>query len=409
MIAMPQWLPHSSPITPDDFTGNGSSWPCILILSASIGSGHTRAAQAIESALVRILPDATIANVDVLELTNAAFRGVYRAGYLRAIKLAPRLVGWMSEFLDHPGDGGSARSARQFFEAMNFKRLKRLLIDQHWDIAICTHFLPAAFISRLRRRNLIQFPNAAVVTDFDVHGLWINQPCERFFVANDKSRAKLAAVGIENAIVTGVPIDPIFAQRRNRHDAIERMGLAGDRPIVLQMAGGFGIGSVERIHQAICEIERPLQIVVVTGTNAEAARTLKLMQGYPHHSRHILGYTQQMHELLLAADVIVSKPGGLTSAESLACGCPMVVVEPIPGHEDRNADFLLESGCAIRVNNLASLTYKLGSLLEDPQRLSKMRSAALRSSRPRAAFCIAASCSKLLHLREADQFGFHNA
>lgn len=387
--------------------GPRAGQPRILILSAGIGSGHARAAKAIESALSQIVPDIMVANIDVLELTNAVFRHVYRAGYLRAVARAPRLVGWMSEFLDHPNDGGAATAAWQFFESLNFRKLNRLLIDQQWDLAICTHFLPSALISRLRRADVVRLPHAAVVTDFDVHGLWINEPCERFFVATDEARAKLVAVGIENAVVTGIPIDPIFAQKRDRHDAIKRLGFAVDRPIVLQMGGGFGIGSIERIHQSICEIDRALQVIVVTGKNTEAARALELIQGYPRHCRKILGYTHQMRNLLLAADVIVSKPGGLTSSESLACGCPMVIVEPIPGHEDRNADFLLESGCAIKVNNLASLTYKLGSLLDDPERMSNMRSAALCASRPGAAFEIAARCIQLLNIRLGDQFEFH--
>ena len=104
-----------------------------------------------------------------------------------------------------------------------------------------------------------------------------------------------------------------------------------------------------------------------------------------------------MHELLRAADVVVTKPGGLTTAESLASGCPMAIAEPIPGQEDRNADFLLENGCAIKINNLASLTHKLGSLLDDSARLGRMRAAALRCARPSAAADVASSCVQLLH------------
>jgi processive 1,2-diacylglycerol beta-glucosyltransferase len=401
MIAMPQWLGDGPQPTAGDFAVDGSARPRILILSAAVGSGHLRAAQAIESALARILPNATIANVDALKLTNAAFRRAYGAGYFRAIELAPRLVGWMYDFLDRPGDGGAATSARQFLERLNFTKLTRLLTAQDWDLAICTHFLPAALISNLRRREIVGFPQVAVVTDFDVHGLWINRPCERFFVATEEARANLAALGIDprEVAVTGIPIDPIFAGPRSRRDAVERMQLAEDRTIVLQMAGGFGVGSIERIHRSICEIDIPLQIVVVTGKNAEAASALAAMELPSRHRRQILGYTTEMHELLLAADVVVSKPGGLTTSESLACGCPMVIAEPIPGQEDRNADFLLENGCGIKVNNLASLSYKLASLLEDPERMARMRDAALRRAKPRAAFDISAGCVQLLNSR----------
>jgi processive 1,2-diacylglycerol beta-glucosyltransferase len=369
-----------------------------VILSASVGSGHVRAAKAIESALGAQLPDATIANVDALDLTNVAFRRAYGAGYFRAARSAPRFVGWMYDFLDHPNDHGAAAITRQFFERMNFTRLSKLLTDQEWDLAICTHFLPAALIARMRRRELIRFPQAVVVTDFDVHGMWISRPTERFFVATEEAKANLAAqdVSPSDIQVAGIPIDPVFAEPLARAEAIRRMDLATDRPIVLQMAGGFGIGSIERVHRSILQIQRPLQVVVVTGRNAEAAEMLAHMDHDPRHKRKILGYTSQMYELFNAADVVVTKPGGLTAAESLASGCPMVIAEPIPGQEDRNSDFLMENGCAVKVNNLAALTQKLGALLDDPDRLRRMRAAALKAARPRAAFDVAAGCVQLL-------------
>jgi processive 1,2-diacylglycerol beta-glucosyltransferase len=381
-----------------EFRVPGGAKPHIVILSASVGSGHVRAAKAIESALSSQLPDATIAHVDALELTNGAFRRAYGAGYFRAARSAPRFVGWMYDFLDHPNDHGAATITRQFFERMNFTRLSKLLTDQPWDLAICTHFLPAALIAQMRRRELIRFPQAVVVTDFDVHGMWISRPCERFFVATEEARANLTAQDVDEREiqVTGIPIDPIFSVSLEKSQAIRRLELATDRPIVLQMAGGFGIGSVERIHRSILQIQRPLQVVVVTGRNADAGAALASMDHDPKHKRKILGYTSQMHELLNAADVVVTKPGGLTAAESLASGCPMVIAEPIPGQEDRNADFLLENGCAVKVNNLASLSHKLGSLLDDPIRMGQMRVAAIRCARPRAAFDVAAGCIQLL-------------
>jgi processive 1,2-diacylglycerol beta-glucosyltransferase len=381
-----------------DYFHDRSPAPRILILSASVGSGHVRAAQAIESTLKRLAPSATIANFDVLDLTNAAFRKAYGPGYFRAIELAPRLVGWMYDYLDRPSKHKSANVVRQFVERINFTRLTRLLVEQQWDLAVCTHFLPSALISRLRRREHVGFPQVSVVTDFDFHGLWLNRPCEKFFVATEETRANLTALGIEpgKIAVTGIPIDPVFSRPRNRIEAAQRMHLTPDLPVVLQMAGGFGVGSVEKIHQSILEIEQPLQLVVVTGKNTEAAEALNAIECAPRHKRMIVGYTNQIHDLMLAADVVVSKPGGLTSSESLACGCPMLIVEPLPGQEDRNADFLLENGCAVKANNLDSLSYKLRSILDDHDRLGKMRQAALRCARPHAAFDIAAECLRLL-------------
>jgi processive 1,2-diacylglycerol beta-glucosyltransferase len=374
--------------------------PRILILSASVGSGHIRAGKAVELALAGLLPEATIAHVDVLDLTNSAFRKAYGAGYFRAARSAPRLVGWMYDFLDEPDAHGMATATRQFFERINFTRLSRLLTEQHWDLAICTHFLPEAFIARMRRRDIVHFPQVVVVTDFDVHGLWVNRPCEKFFVATDECRANIAQGGDGNDIsVTGIPIDPVFSEPLDRIAPIRQLELNTDRPIVLQLAAGFSLSSVERIHRAILQIPRPLQIVVVAGRNAEAADAVKSIDHDPRHIRRIFGFTNRMHELLRAADFAITKPGGLTTAESLASGCPMVIAEPIPGQEDRNADFLLENNCAVKVNNLYALNLKLKSLLDDPGRLATMRCNALRCARPHAALDVAAQCVQLLNQR----------
>jgi len=379
------------------------SGPRILILSASVGSGHIRAATALQTALGRMLPDARIAHVDVLQFTNAAFRRAYGAGYFRAAQSVPRLVGMLYDFLDQPGDAGVTARARLAFERMNFTRLTKILTHQPWDLAINTHFLPAALIARLSRNGSVHYPQATVVTDYDVHGMWIHEPCEKYFLATPECRANVIADGVspERASVTGIPIDPVFAEPRDRMQTIRNLGLAVDRPIVLQLAGGFGIGSIERIHHSICQIERPLQIVAVAGKNEPARDAMASMDCHPRHQRRILGYTDQMHEFLLAADVVVSKPGGLTTTESLASGCAMLIVEPIPGQEDRNADYLLENGCGIKVNNLSSLTLKLSSLLNDPEKLARMRQNALDCSRPRAAFDIAEQCIELLHSARA--------
>jgi processive 1,2-diacylglycerol beta-glucosyltransferase len=374
------------------------SRPRVLILSASVGSGHIRAAKAIESAFNISYPEVAVTHVDVLQLTNGAFRKAYGAGYFRAAQHAPNLIGMLYDFLDRAGEAGATTPARHAFERLNFYRLKRLLAAQQWDLVINTHFLSAAMIAYLRRGGVVDFPQVTVVTDYDVHGMWIHQPCERMFVSTEESRINAIAEGVpaEQLSVTGIPIDPLFAENRDRAAIIAQLGLIPDRPIVLQMAGGFGVGSVEKIHQMILDVEQPIQIIAVAGKNEAVRETMANMPAPPRHSRTILGYTTQMHELFCAADVLISKPGGLTTSECLASGCAMIIAEPIPGQEDRNADFLLESGCALKVNNLASLTLKLQSLLADPSRLAEMRQKARQSGKPRAAFDVAKICNELL-------------
>jgi processive 1,2-diacylglycerol beta-glucosyltransferase len=377
-----------------------------VILSASVGSGHVRAAQAIHAALDQLLPNATIAHVDVLQLTNSWFRSLYGDGYFRTVERAPHAVRWMYDALDHADATSTSNlsaSLRLTIERMNFSRLIRFLTSQHWDLAINTHFLPPELIGWLRRTGRVDFPQATVVTDFDVHGLWVQQPCEQYFVACESARARIAAAGIDPTTIsaTGIPISPEFALHDDPMECRRRHGLAMDRPVVLQLAGGFGIGSIEQTFRSICDVKVPTQIAVVTGKNSLAKEKLeKMVAAKPtHHAIRILGFTRDMHELMAAADVVVSKPGGLTTSEALSRGCPMMIVEPIPGQEDHNADFLLENGCAIKVNHPSVLTHRLTSLLSDPSRLQQMRQAASRVARPRAAFHIAGQVIELLRSR----------
>ncbi len=170
---------------------------------------------------------------------------------------------------------------------------------------------------------------------------------------------------------------------------------------MLQLNGGHGVGRIAELFRALLEVEEPMELVVVTGHNAEARTRLEGITPPARHRVKILGYTTRMEELLTAADLVVSKPGGLTTAESLACGTPLVIVDPVPGQEERNSDLLLENGSAVKVNHLLTLPQKVTPLLRDPRRLTEMKANARRLSRPRAAFEVVERSLALLSPRPA--------
>jgi processive 1,2-diacylglycerol beta-glucosyltransferase len=367
--------------------------PRILILTASVGAGHNRAAQAVDMALREICPQATVNNVDVMDLTNAAFRRFYAKAYFDVVAAAPHLVGYLYDRLDQPMSRFEKMvdQARFGLQHLNLRKLNKLLTAETWDLAICTHFLPAEVIGAFRKSGRIDFPLMTVTTDFDTHRLWANQPCEHFFTATEEGRINLAAwdIPLERITATGIPVHPAFSRPRDGWECKRRHGLSDDRPVVLQLAGGLGIGSIEDLHRQILETELPLQLVAVMGRNAIAREKLQNIPCPSRHRRQILGFTDKMDELMAAADVIVSKPGGLTTSEALCRGSTMIIVDPIPGQETRNSDFLLENGAAVKVNNIASLHHKLTTLLTEPGRLEAIRANARRLARPRAAYDIA--------------------
>ena len=364
----------------------------ILVLSASVGAGHLRAAQAVELAIKEIAPDATVQNLDVLEFTNATFRRVYAQLYLDLVNRAPHVLGYFYDLLDRePSPRNKSDRLRYAVEKLNVRKFLRFLREASWDVIVNTHFLPAEMIAGLRRKAEINTPQLTVTTDFETHRLWVNQPCDHYFTATEEGAVNLAHRGVpsRDITVTGIPIHPAFSRPGERSECRAKHGLTGDRPVVLQLAGGFGVGPVEELFDAVLAVELPLELVVVTGRNEVLQQRLQQRTPPCRHRVHVIGFTTEMHELMTAADLVMTKPGGLTTSEALACGVAMVVVNPIPGQESRNSDFLLENAAAIKITNVASLSYKLTKLLRDPERIAELRHNARKLGKPNAAFRIA--------------------
>jgi processive 1,2-diacylglycerol beta-glucosyltransferase len=366
--------------------------PRILVLSASVGAGHLRAAQAVQLALEESAPDAIVKNVDVLTLTNALFRRAYGKTYLDIVNRAPHLLGFVYDYLDRPRKSNSTRDKlRLLVQKIQLGDFIDLLESQPWDVIVNTHFLPTEIIASLKKKRKLNIPQITVTTDFDTHRLWVHQPCEYYTTATAEGAQYLKHWGCDASLirVTGIPIHPIFSRKADRSRCLRNHDLQGDRPIVLQLAGGFGVGPIEEIYQQILAIEQPLEIVAVTGKNEEVKAKLAALKSPKQHRTKVIGFTTQIDELMAIADVVVSKPGGLTTSEVLARGAAMAIVNPIPGQESRNSDYLLENGAAIKINNLATLSYKLGELLGDAKRLKAIQDNARRISKPQAAFEVA--------------------
>jgi processive 1,2-diacylglycerol beta-glucosyltransferase len=364
--------------------------PRILVLSASVGAGHLRAAQAVELALRQLDPAAVVCNVDILELTNPLFRRLYGKAYLDLVNKAPHVLGYFYDVMDRPPRAKGDR-LRLLVEKLNLRKFQKFLKSELWDIVVNTHFLPAEIIASLRTRGDLALPQMTVTTDFETHRLWVNQPCELYCTATEEGAAYLQHWGVPASAtrVTGIPIHPLFSQPKERSACLARQGLRGDRLIVLQLAGGFGVGPIEHLYRALLEIDVPLEVVVVSGRNEALKQQLETVAVPERHVAHVLGFTDQMDELMAAADLVVSKPGGLTTSETLARGAAMAIVNPIPGQESRNSDYLLENGAAIKINNLGTLTFKLRQLLGDPARMESLKANARRIGRPQAAFDVA--------------------
>ena len=360
----------------------------ILILSAAVGAGHLRAAEAIEKEFKRQHPTAEVKNIDVLNYTNPLFRRLYGKAYLDMVNRMPEVLGWMYDSLDKPWENERRRLA---LDRLNTLPLIKFLKNYQPDIAVCTHFLPAEIISWLTAKGKINFPQAIVVTDFDAHALWLCHYYERYFVALDETKIHLEKLGIpsEKLVVSGIPIDSIFSESKNKNAMREKHGLETDKLTILVSAGGFGVGNIENLLHALSDLHTPSQILAICGRNEEMKTKLERLSKEKLNNERVtfkpIGFTREMDELMSAADLIVGKPGGLTTSEALAKNLIFCIVNPIPGQEERNSDHLLEKGCAIKCNNLPVLSYKIDALVNDRERFARMKENVRNFARPNAA------------------------
>ncbi|MBM4455585.1 MAG: glycosyltransferase [Verrucomicrobia bacterium] len=359
----------------------------VLILSTSAGTGHLRAASALEKVCRNNPGVDQVAHVDALAFTNKLFRDFYSKLYIRLVEDAPTLLGWWYEKSDEPW---KTDRMRLLLDRLNTRPLIRLLSDLQPDITICTHFMPAEIISHLISRQKIRAKLSIVVTDYDFHAMWLSRAFHRYFVALDETKAYLSALGLppERITVSGIPVDPAFAQNTDKAALRKQLQLQPDQPVILVSAGALGVNPAEQVVKSLRNLTHRSQVVVICGKNPEAKRRVEaeLRRGQGGHAEfRVLSYVDDMPNWMGAADLLVSKPGGMTSAEAMASGLPMAIYDPIPGQEERNSDQLLEKGVAIKCNEISILGYKVNRLLGEAERLQAMQAAARRLGRPDAA------------------------
>jgi len=359
----------------------------ILILSASAGTGHVRAAQALDKVCRGHAGIEAVEHVDALQHSNAVFRRVYSDFYIQMVKKTPTMLGWFFEHTDEPW---KTDRWRLLLDRLNTAPLVRKIREFKPDICICTHFLPAQIIGSLVRRRRLDTQLAVVVTDFDIHAMWLSKLFHHYFVALDEAKAHLEMLGFPpgRITVTGIPIDPLFSVPKKAAALRDKHGLRNDLPVVLVSGGALGVSSAELMVRVLGHLKTPAQIAVICGRNEKLLESVREVAGgldAPHLHFHPMGYTNEMDEWMKLSDLFIGKPGGLTTSEAMACGLPMVVFQPIPGQEERNSDHLLERGAAVRCNQVTTLAYKVDELLAAPRLLAKMRDEAKRLGRPDAA------------------------
>jgi processive 1,2-diacylglycerol beta-glucosyltransferase len=377
----------------------------VLIATVTAGGGHLAAAAALEDAWRSFRPEDTLEKLDLVKFFSPLHRKVVSDGYVKIVEHAPELWGLMFKKTDDPEVTRRFNKLKRIFPSNSRARFARFVKKLDPDVVLCTHYLPLETLGHIRSK-LIRKPDrrgrklspapseegarpfvVSIVTDFEAHALWMNECVDLYCVAAEGTGARLVARGAtrDSILATGIPISSRFSAAFDPKAVRRKLGLRDDQPVLLVLSGGFGMGPVAEILAELDKVQQPFQAVVVTGRNEELRRELAAQDR--KHPTHILGFASNMHELMAISDLIISKPGGLTTSEALAMGRPLFILNPIPGQEAANSDFLLEHGAAAKVNRVEDLPYRIEQLLGS-KKLAAMSRAAKVLGRPTAALDI---------------------
>jgi processive 1,2-diacylglycerol beta-glucosyltransferase len=372
----------------------------VLFLSASVGVGHVSAANAVAAALRRIEPKARTPVVDSYKYAALVVSRIVSDGYLQMVKTIPQMYRYIYDRAERAREVGPLRTWAHQFTAAN---LRPLILRERPDAVVCTHAFPCGAMAEYKRSFADAPPVVGIVTDFAVHGFWIHDNIDGYVVATDAIRDALTARGVaaESISVSGIPVRRDFARSGESSDALrERLDLPRDRRVVLLMGGGLGIAPLERMMRALESIEVPLAAVVVTGRNTRTQRRVMAAAEGVSYPVRALSFVENVYDYMHAADALVTKPGGLSTAEALVAQIPMVLCKPLPGQEERNARILVEAGAAVRTRRLEELPKALEAVLTDVGKRERMMEAARQFARPNAAGAAASMIARLVKLRK---------
>ncbi len=357
----------------------------ILILYISVGQGHRKAALAIQDALREADPFLKVVCLDLLEIWPAWVGGIIIGLYRMLVRVAPRL--WTSVY-DHRRVKERLSRPLQLLRRICRRRTNLLLEELAPDAVVCTQAIPSILAADCKRSLNRKYLLVAVPTDFRVHGYWIDDQVDLYLLPSEESRAQVIGDGVDAGLVevTGIPIHTEFSRSLDPVVLRKKYGFSTDDPIVLLMGGGDGTVSLERLILALDERRERFQIAALSGRNLSRYAHLKRLHSRISHHFQVFGFIESVDELMAAADVIVTKPGGLTTAEALVKKLPMVLIDPLPGQEELNAEFLERKGAAIQASDENTAAELVMDLLRSNKLRRRMIDSIEKIRKPDAAY-----------------------
>lgn len=334
----------------------------VLLLSEGFGAGHTQAAYALSSSLRKIAPNVQTKVLELGSFLNPRVAPIIITAYKKTVSSQPRLIRMMyrSNYKKSLNRLTTLALHRIFYT-----RTIQIIRQLHPDVIVCTHPIPSAVISRLKRLGMLDVPLCTVITDYDVHGAWVSREVNCFLVSTDQVQKKLLERGVDkNKIrITGIPVHPNFWERHHKEDIRLQFGLK-DMPTVLVMGGGWGFMKDEAVNSLLALYRERIQIIFCFGNNEKSLEKMKKDPRFIHPNIHLLGFTKEIDKLMEVSDLLITKPGGMTCSEGLAKGIPMLFHKPLPGQEEENSHYFTQQGWGTPINSLDDITNWVKRLTE---------------------------------------------
>lgn len=351
----------------------------VLIFSVSVGAGHDSVANALAEEIIIQSPNSEVLIVDTFKYINPILNKVVVGSYMETIRFTPKVWGYL---YDQAEDGERLVDMGQILSKLLSPKLDQLLRDFEPDVLICSHAFPVGIISVLKERKKLNIPLVACITDFTVHSFWIHSQVNMYVIPSPDLIYPFIKEGVSNEKVKafGIPIRHQFLTIPSQGRVRQQMGLS-QLQTILVMGGGLGLGKIEAVVNSLLQ-EDIFQVMVVTGSNAKLKKNLEALK---NNRLHVFGFVDNVAELMAAANIIVTKPGGITCAEALAMELPMAIISPLPGQEDRNTDYFINKGIAIIVRKAEHLVRDLIALSANELRLRHMQEMAAYLKKPDAA------------------------
>jgi processive 1,2-diacylglycerol beta-glucosyltransferase len=369
----------------------------ILIVSIVSGLGHLRAAQAVEKALKARPGKVKVKHVNVLDYLPDFYGMAFNTGYTFLTKNFPQIYSFMYEQTNkYPWPKNYVKQTQWL--ARHSRKFLRLISEFDPDIIVSTHYLPTQILSEYKRYFSLRAALVAIVTDYNIHAYLIQNLVDAYILPDLSLAAQLRKCGFKNTIKTfGIPTDPDVKKNINKEKTKSELGLFPRQKTVTIMCSNYRITLLRRLFSALSKVTEPFQVIATTGRNTGVLRTVNRIRKNYKFPVLAVGHTDRIYDLMKVSDVIITKPGGLTVAELLICGIPMVLLNPIPGQEEKNADMLVKAGAAfkLKLNEIRRLPHIIQEILTNEKRSALLRKNALNLARPDATKMIADFLLKL--------------